>query len=148
MTSLQDTLLADLAPDGTPSKGTRAYLAVRTQGEWYDFVVKKFLAEESAGRLTRAELARRTGKSPAVISRLLGRPANWTLETLSSLLAGVSTEETVPMSRPILRNSDSNQSLPDWASRLNGRMENEPPPPPNGLGTPQPRNDTNLLVGV
>ena len=132
MKSFQNTLLADLSPKGEPSRGTLAYLEARTQSDWHNFVVGLFLEEERAGRLTRADLARRTKKSPAVISRLLGRPGNWTLATLSNLLVGITSAESVPTARPIVRASDSNRELPDWAGQL--ALGNEAPPPPANLG--------------
>ena len=46
------------------------------------------LFEDKAGRegITRAQLARRSGKRPEQVTRMLGSPGNWTLETLTGLL--------------------------------------------------------------
>ena len=48
----------------------------------YEAVIKEFL--ESG--VTKAELARRIGRKPEQITRWLGAPGNWTLDTVSDLL--------------------------------------------------------------
>jgi len=67
----------------------------------YSFVVEKFLEQERNSGLTKAALARRLGKSPDRISRLLGAPGNWTIETVSELLLGIAGEELIPHSKPV-----------------------------------------------
>lgn len=81
--------------------GKRAYFQQRTLNKFYDFVVSKFLEREAEG-LTKAELARRIGKGPDQVSRWLGAPGNWTLETVSDLLLGIAAEELVPHSMSVL----------------------------------------------
>jgi plasmid maintenance system antidote protein VapI len=72
--------------------GKLAFFQARTRNRLYDFVMNKFAEKEAAG-LTRAELARRIGKKPEQISRLLGAPGNWTTDTASDLLLGIAGEE-------------------------------------------------------
>jgi len=72
--------------------GKLAFFQARTRNRLYDFVMGKFAEREAAG-LTRAELARRIGKKPEQISRLLGAPGNWTTDTASDLLLGIAGEE-------------------------------------------------------
>ena len=79
----------------------RAYHQERLISDMYDFVVGKFLEKEAAGRLSRADLARSTGTSPAQVSRWLGAPTNWTLSTVASLLLAISEERLVPESESI-----------------------------------------------
>lgn len=43
--------------------------------------------------ISQAEIARRLGKQPAVISRLIGAPGNWTLDTVSDLLLALDGRE-------------------------------------------------------
>jgi hypothetical protein len=102
-TSLQWRIASELETGADLSARTLAYFESRAMNDWYDYVVSKFLEEEAAGRITRAQLARRINKSPAVITRLLSSPSNWTLSTLSNLLLGICGEEVVPSSKPVLR---------------------------------------------
>jgi hypothetical protein len=92
------------------------YLHARTTYAFYDFVLRKFLSASEHKNLTKAELARRIGKSPAVVNRLLASPGNWTLETLSSLLAGICAEEFIPSSKSLLHRKPRNFAEPDWIS--------------------------------
>jgi len=57
-----------------------------SQDEAHELVLSLFLQEASETGITRAFLARRLGKSPEQITRWLGAPGNWTLETLTNLL--------------------------------------------------------------
>lgn len=101
-TSLQTTFLSEIARGDHPiSENTLAYLQERAKSRLYDYVLKKFLEEEKCG-LTRAQLARRIGKSPEVITRMLGAPGNWTIETLADLLVGISSEEILPASESLI----------------------------------------------
>lgn len=79
---------------------TLDYVAARTRNRIYDFVLEKFLSAEDAG-LTQSELAHRLGKTPKQIKYILGAPGNWTIETISALLAGIAGEELVISARKI-----------------------------------------------
>ena len=103
--------------------GVQAYFQQRLRNNLYDFVVAKFLEQEEAGSLSRADLARRIGKSPAVITRWLSSPRNWRLSTLSDLLLGISAEELVPQSQSILGRT-SNRNIIDF-------FKNDDPPIPS-----------------
>lgn len=65
--------------------GVLAYMRERHRGHVYDLVLGEF--ESSA--ITKAALARRLGRAPEVISRWLGAPGNWTLDTVSDLLFAI-----------------------------------------------------------
>lgn len=82
----------DLAP------ATRAYFQARLRLRLYDYVMARFREEAARNGLTRALLGRRIGKRPEVITRLLGAPGNWTLETVSDLLMGIGGEELMAIS--------------------------------------------------
>lgn len=77
-------------------EGPREYLRERLRNDLYDFVLRKFLEQRKERGLTKAQLARRIGYDPAHLNRLLGAPGNWTLSTVSDLLAGISGETLVP----------------------------------------------------
>jgi hypothetical protein len=80
----------------------RAYFHARLINRIYAFVLDKFLEKQKSESLTKAELARRIGRKPEVITRLLGAPGNWTLETVSDLLLGIAGEELEPASSSLL----------------------------------------------
>lgn len=69
--------------------GVLSYMRERHRGNVYDLVLNEF---EKSG-LTQAVIADRLGKAPEVISRWLGAPGNWTLDTVSDLLFSMSGAE-------------------------------------------------------
>jgi hypothetical protein len=68
------------------SIGTLGYIRARNRQRQYDLVIKEF----KRSGITQADLGRRLGKSPEVISRLLARPTNWEADTFADLLFGIS----------------------------------------------------------
>lgn len=91
-TSAANIILSEIESK-CPSPGTRAYFQARLRARLYDLVMTKFRREVTERGLTKAVLGRRIGKRPEVVTRLLGGPGNWTLDTLSDLLLGISGEE-------------------------------------------------------
>jgi hypothetical protein len=115
------SILSEIETGQNLSAGALAYFQARTKNAWHSYILAKFVEEERAGRLTKAKLARRIGKSPEVISRLLGGPGNWTADTVSDLLLGICGEEARPDSTPILGRPVRNyradpRELPEWAT--------------------------------
>lgn len=80
----------------------------------YELVVSEF----QKSRITKATLARRLGKRPEIISRLLGAPGNWTLNTVSDLLFAISGGEPEYGVRHPLREPPRNYIEPEWATAL------------------------------
>lgn len=111
--SARQVMLSELR-EGTLSPGTRAYFQARTRNRIYDFIMRKFLAEERKG-LKRAELARRIGRRPEVMTRLLGAPGNWTIDTVSDLLLGIAGEELELSSSSPLNAPLRNERAADFA---------------------------------
>src|SRR3990172_3044278 len=68
------------------SLDVEAYMRSRNQSLAHQMI----LAEFRKSGISQAELAKRTGNGPDIISRLNGRPGNWTLNTLSDLLFAMS----------------------------------------------------------
>jgi transcriptional regulator with XRE-family HTH domain len=63
------------------SVGTMGRICARNRQHAYDLVVRAF----KASGMTQADLARRAGMSPEVVNRILKRPRNLELDTLSKL---------------------------------------------------------------
>jgi len=78
-------------------------------------VVTEFLKQEQESGLTRAEVARRIGRKPEQITRWLGAPGNWTVETVSDLLLAISKAEPAIGLSPLEGRHERNFELPDWA---------------------------------
>ena len=92
--------------------GKLAYFQERLRNNIYHFVLTKFLEKEREG-YTKALLARQLGSDPAVVSRLLGAPGNWTLDTISNLLLGIAAEELEPASVSVLNRATRNFVPPE-----------------------------------
>lgn len=86
------------------------YMRARSQHRIHALILEEL---EKSG-MSRADLARRTGKRPEVISRLLGQPGNWTLNTLSDLLFALSGSEISNNVAYPLTTHVRNSSEPDW----------------------------------
>jgi hypothetical protein len=92
------TALSKPEGDTKISVGTLAYINARTQLRAYSLVIKEL--KESG--ITQAQLGKRLGKAPEVISRMLNRPSNWEMKTFSELLFAISgAVPTFSISRPL-----------------------------------------------
>lgn len=114
MSTYQTHFLSEIRSGEPIPEGKLAYLRERTKNRIYNYILKRFLQKESEEGFTRAELARRIGRRPEVITRILGAPGNWTLDTVSDLLVGICAEELEPCSAPLLDRSPRNYMGPDW----------------------------------
>jgi hypothetical protein len=90
--------------------GTLAYFQARNRSRVYEAVLQEFLRSD----LTKAVLARRAGKRPEQINRLLGAPGNWTLDTVSDLLFAISGAEPVYGVQYPLKEPYRNDRQPEW----------------------------------
>ena len=103
MTTFRKTPLKfEIAGDEPLSEYSLGYLNERVRNSFYDYVLRRFHEAVQQKSLTKAKLARRLGLEPARVSRLLGSPGNWTLDTVSELLVGICREELRPQSEPYL----------------------------------------------
>lgn len=75
--------------------GMLAYFRGRFSNNIHELVLAEFAAQERHGKTSRAELARKIRRKPEQITRWLGSPGNWTLDTLSDLLLGMGLEPAV-----------------------------------------------------
>ena len=100
--------------------GTLAYFRSRNRWRLYDLVISEF---QKSG-ISKATLARRLGKRPEVVTRLLGAPGNWSEDTVSDLLFAISGAEPnygvqYPLSGP-----PRNLRQPDWLQEPRQRNSN------------------------
>jgi hypothetical protein len=115
MTTSQKTAFLSEINSGKPIPPNKlAYFQARLRNRLYDFIVTKFADKEKNEGLTKAELARRIGRKPEVVTRLLGAPGNWTIDTISDLLLGISGEELEPASSSLKNDRPRNFVGPEW----------------------------------
>lgn len=92
-----------------------AYFRARNRNNVYHAVIQEY---QDSG-LSQATIARRLGKAPETVNRLLGAPGNWTLDTISDLLFAISgAEPTYELNYPLER-ATRNLTQPEW---LDGDM--------------------------
>jgi len=96
------------------SAGRLGYFRARLQNRLHEIVFEEFVRQEKAFGLTRRALAARIGKKAEQITRWLGAPGNWTLDTVSDLLLAMNAEPTFAVAH-----FDQMQSTqPQWTSTL------------------------------
>ena len=86
MTTYQTTFLSKPAGDKEIPRDVLTYISARNRQLSYNLVIH---ALKESG-ISQATLARRLGKGPEVVSRLLSRPRNWEQDTLSELVFAIS----------------------------------------------------------
>jgi hypothetical protein len=123
--SMTTPMLSEIASGDPVPQEKLAYFQERTRNRLHGYILKKFLEKERNGSLSRADLARRIGRKPEVISRLLGAPGNWTIGTISDLLIGIAGEELEPDSTSLLNRPSRNYPGAEWVRR---GTEREAPP--------------------
>jgi hypothetical protein len=116
MTTSQTTSFLFEVAEGQPIPLHKlAYFRERQRNRAYDLIIGKFLELEKNGLLTRAELARRIGRAPEQVTRWIGTPGNWTLDTMSDLMLAMGAELAFS-ELPLLGRADRNFSQPNWLS--------------------------------
>jgi hypothetical protein len=81
-----------LNKEGVIPLGDLAYFRGRLSNRIHELVLSEFAEQERKNKTSRADLARRIGRKPEQITRWLGSPGNWTLDTISDLLLGMGLE--------------------------------------------------------
>ena len=97
---------------------TRVFFRERLKGILHECVFLEFHKREAARQLSMTLLAKRIDKDLGQVSKLLGSPGNWTLDTVSDLLLGMGLGLKVEV-----------ESLTD-VPRVNVASEPGPPPRP------------------
>jgi hypothetical protein len=103
--SVETSIRSEVSNRASLSKGTRAYFRARTRNRLYNLVMQKYREHRAGEKLTQVEIARRMGRRPEVVNRLLMGPRNWTVDTISDLLLAIAGEEldatsTAPTVKP------------------------------------------------
>lgn len=85
----------DSSHDERISAGHRAYFRARFRNRLHAAVLSCFMDASCQDGLTKATISRRLGKRPEQITRWLGAPGNWTLDSISDLLLAMNCELNV-----------------------------------------------------
>ena len=107
------------------------------------------VTEQLAGALeddgvTRAELARRLGRTPGFVSQLLGGGRNLTLRTIADIAAALCL-------RPSFKLSSDQKTVSEWTNETSYNTDNWTPqmaPQVAHLSEPKRRTDTDAMVAV
>lgn len=94
-TSQQTQFLSEILGKDAIPEHKLAYFRARLTNRIHDLVLATFVELERDKKITKAELARRIGKKPEQITRWLGAPGNWEIETFSDLMLGMGYEPTL-----------------------------------------------------
>lgn len=127
-TSQTQSFLTEILEGKPIPVGKLEYFRARLQSRLHQLVLAEYLRQEDRG-LHQADLARRIGRKPEAINRLLGAPGNWTLNTVSDLLLGMGAEPDFAVE--YLKDA-ANQ---DKAGNLIAAIKTGQPP--NAMPTPQ-----------
>jgi plasmid maintenance system antidote protein VapI len=103
----------------------QAYFRRRFRLRVYEAV---FGAFHTAETMSKADLARRIGRRPEVISRLLGAPGNLTLDTASDLLLAMGAELRVSVHHFVPLVEDATNNLAAQVVTGQQRRDNRLPP--------------------
>ena len=93
---------------------TVAYFRARNRNNAYHAVILEY---QNSG-VSQATVARRLGKRPEIISRLLGAPGNWTLDTTSDLLLAISGSEETHETLSPFEAPQRNFNAPEWVDLI------------------------------
>lgn len=104
--------LSDVVNEEIVPFGKRIYLQERLKGRFYEVMVDAFQKARDEKGCTRKQLAKRIGKRPEQITRLLNSPSDIRISTLSDILVGCAYDidiSLVPLERP-----KRNQRRTEW----------------------------------
>lgn len=100
------------------------YFRTRNKNRVHQFVLNEF----ERANISQATLARRLGRRPEVISRMLGAPGNWTLDSVSDLLFAIcGGEASYTLSLPLENPTRNYQHQDENMETRGGPFFYEPP---------------------
>lgn len=127
MTTSQDKpFLSTLLPKERPPAFVLGYLASEFVTRLHERVLSLFLVLETQKQISKAEIARRLNKDPALINRWLSGPGNWELRTVSDLSAAMGYRPEISFVRigtPVVRVERDAPSLP--SKKESGTSQND-----------------------
>jgi hypothetical protein len=94
-TSQKPSFLTEILEGVEIPVGRLSYFRTQLRYDLHEVVLREFLRQEDKGEITQADLARRIHRKPSQISKLLGAPGNWTINTVSDLLLGMKVQPVV-----------------------------------------------------
>lgn len=105
MTTYQTISIFHEASEDKISDRTLAYLQERLRNRLYDFIIEEFERQQKENGLTQTILAKRINKDVSRVNKWLRTPGNWTIDTISDLLVGISNSELKPCGEKIVPRS-------------------------------------------
>jgi len=91
-TSQTSVFLTEMSEEKPIPAGKLAYFRTRLRYALHEIVLNEFLGQKATGKTNKAHLAKRIGRKPEQVSRWLGAPGNWTIDTLSDLCLAMNSE--------------------------------------------------------
>ena len=98
MTISQTAFLSEILAGAPIPVSKLAYFRRRFRNRIHSAVLSEFMRLEKTNKISRAVLARRIGCRPEQVTRWLGAPGNWTLDTVSDLLLAMACEPALSIS--------------------------------------------------
>lgn len=95
MTISQKSFLSDVLNVDRIPIGKLTYFRGRLTNHVHALVIEEFDRLAKTGKISKAQLAKRLGREPAQVTRWLGLPGNWTIETFSDLMLGMGQEPVI-----------------------------------------------------
>ena len=93
------------------------------------------------GGVTRAELARRLGRTPGFVSQLLGGGRNLTLRTIADIAAAL-------FLRPSFKLSSDRKTVSEWTNETSYNWTPRMPPQVANLSEPERLTNTDAMAAV
>lgn len=98
MTTSQTSFLSEIISGDPIPANKLGYFRARLINRLHELIITEFDRLSKSGEISKADLARRIGKKPEQITRWLGAPGNWTIETVSDLAIGMGCEPKINLS--------------------------------------------------
>jgi hypothetical protein len=92
MTTSHSAFLSEILAGEPIPLGKLAYFRERLRNKLHEIISLEFIRQQHGRGLTKADMARRIGRKPEQVTRWLGAPGNWTLDTVSDLLLAMGSE--------------------------------------------------------
>ena len=99
MNTSQTSFLSEIISGKVIPAGKLEYFRSRLSNRLHEIIIDEFARLSETKSFTKADLARRIGRAPAQITRWLGAPSNWTIDTVSDLALGMGFEPSVDLTR-------------------------------------------------